>query len=243
MSVNGETTAAVSLAGPAIIAAVAAPFEAIVFDNDGLLLDTEEAWTRAEEILFARYGSSFTMEHKRSLLGSSRRVAAAKLEAMLVRPGQGEALMEELHDLVMEEALEPTQPRPGALDLLAALIATGVPIGLASNSSRSFVERTLGGAGLLDGRFAAIVTANDVDQPKPAPDLYLAACAALDADPTCSAALEDSAPGVVSAHAAGMFVIAVPYFPETAFPEASLTAPSLADPRVAAALGLVKAEA
>jgi beta-phosphoglucomutase-like phosphatase (HAD superfamily) len=210
-----------------------APFQAIVFDNDGLLLDTEEAWTRAEEILFARYGSSFTIEHKRSLLGSSRTIAAAKLEAMLERPGQGDALMDELHDLVMEEALKPTPPRPGALG----------PIGLASNSSRSFVERTLGGAGLLDGRFATIVTADDVDHPKPAPDLYLAACAALDADPTRSAALEDSAPGVASAHAAGLFVIAVPYFPETTFPEASLTASSLADPRVATALGLVKTEA
>ncbi len=221
-----------------MIAAVPGPFQAIVFDNDGLLLDTEEAWTRAEEDIFERYGRSFTMEHKRSLLGSSRTIAAAKLEAMLDRPGQGDALMDELHELVMDEALRGTPPRPGALDLLKALQATGAPVGLASNSSRAFVERTLGGAGLLNGHFATIVTADDVQHPKPAPDLYLAACAALDADPTESAALEDSAPGVASAHAAGMFVIAVPYFPETTFPEADLTAPSLAHPAVIAALGL-----
>jgi HAD superfamily hydrolase (TIGR01509 family) len=217
---------------------VPGPFQAIVFDNDGLLLDTEEAWTRAEEDLFERYGRTFTLEHKRSLLGSSRTIAAAKLEAMLERPGQGDALMDELHELVMEEALHGTPPRPGALELLNALEATGVPVGLASNSTRTFVERTLSGAGLLNGHFATIVTANDVDHPKPAPDLYLAACAALDADPTKSAALEDSAPGVASAHAAGMFVIAVPYFPETTFAEADLTAPSLADPRVATALAV-----
>ncbi len=215
-----------------------APFDAIVFDNDGLLLDTEEAWTRAEVDLFERYGRTFTMEHKRSLLGSSRSIAAAKLEAMLERPGDGDRLMDELHELVMEEALHGTPPRPGAVELLAALAETGTAVGLASNSSRSFVERTLGGAGLLDGRFATIVTADDVANPKPAPDLYLAACAALGADPARSAALEDSEPGVASAHAAGLFVIAVPYFPETTFDEASLTAPSLAHPSVAAALGL-----
>ncbi|HEY6780312.1 MAG TPA: HAD family phosphatase [Thermoleophilaceae bacterium] len=215
-----------------------APFQAIVFDNDGLLLDTEEAWTRAEVDLFARYQRSFTMEHKRSLLGSSRTIAAAKLEAMLERPGAGERLMDELHELVMEEALHGTPPRPGALDLLAALKQTGTPIGLASNSTRSFVERTLGGAGLLDGHFATIVTADDVANPKPAPDLYLAACEALRADPADCAALEDSAPGVASAHAAGLFVIAVPYFAETTFDEADLTAPSLAHPSVAAALGV-----
>jgi HAD superfamily hydrolase (TIGR01509 family) len=217
---------------------VPAPFDAIVFDNDGLLLDTEEAWTRAEVDLFERYDRTFTMEHKRSLLGSSRSIAAAKLEAMLERPGDGERLMDELHDLVMEEALHGTPPRPGAVELLTALIEAGRPVALASNSSRSFVERTLGGAGLLDDHFATIVTADDVERPKPAPDLYLAACAALGADPARSAALEDSAPGVASAHAAGLYVIAVPYFPETVFDQASLTAPSLAHPSVATALGL-----
>jgi HAD superfamily hydrolase (TIGR01509 family) len=210
----------------------------VVFDNDGLLLDTEEAWTRAEETLFERRGRTFTMEHKRFLIGSSRPVAAAKLEAMLDLPGEGEALMDELHDLVMEEALRGVAPRPGAIELLDALEAAGTPVGLASNSAREFVERTLAGAGLLNGRFRCVVGAEDVAHPKPAPDLYLAACAALGAEPRRCAALEDSPPGVESAAAAGLYVIAVPYFPDTELPGASLSAASLADPRVAAALGL-----
>jgi HAD superfamily hydrolase (TIGR01509 family) len=217
---------------------VTAPFDAIVFDNDGLLLDTEEAWTRAELVLFRRYDHEFTMEHKRSLLGSSRAVAAAKLEAMLDRPGRGDALMDELHDLVMEEALKGVDPRPGALELLAALAQRDTPVAVASNSSREFVERTLGGAGLLDGRFTTIVTGDEIERPKPAPDLYLKACAALAADPARCAALEDSEPGVQSARAAGLFVIAVPYFADQQLPGASLTAPSLAHPEVHAALGL-----
>jgi HAD superfamily hydrolase (TIGR01509 family) len=217
---------------------VPVPFQAVVFDNDGLLLDTEEAWTRAEETLFERRGRAFTMEHKRSLIGSSRTTAAAKLEAMLELPGEGEPLMDELHELVMEEALNGVPPRPGAIELLDALGGEGTPLGLASNSSREFVERTLASADLLDGRFRCVITADDVEHPKPAPDLYLAACRAMGADPGASAALEDSPPGVASAAAAGLYVIAVPYFPDHTLPGASLMATSLADPEVARALGL-----
>jgi beta-phosphoglucomutase-like phosphatase (HAD superfamily) len=137
---------------------VTARFEAVVFDSDGLLLDTEEAWTRAEEALFERYGATFTIEHKRALIGSARPEAAAKLEAMLGLPGRGDALMDELHELVMAEALAGVAPRPGALELLDAVRAAGVPVGLASNSSREFVERVLGVAGLRNGSFDAIVT-------------------------------------------------------------------------------------
>jgi HAD superfamily hydrolase (TIGR01509 family) len=212
--------------------------DAVVFDNDGLLLDTEEAWTRAETALFARHGSTFTGEHKRDLIGTSPVTSSAKLEVMLDMPGRGPALMDELHDQVMEEALLGVPARPGALELLEAVRAAGLPVGVASNSARAFVERVLSGAGLLDGHFDVVVTANDVQNPKPAPDLYLAACAALGADPERSAALEDSAIGVAAARAAGMYVIAVPYFPDLPIEGASLTVETLADPRVAEALGL-----
>jgi HAD superfamily hydrolase (TIGR01509 family) len=215
-----------------------ARFQAVVFDNDGLLLDTEEAWTRAEETLFERRGRTFTIEHKRWIIGSSRATAAVKLEAMLERPGEGEALMDELHELVMEEALAGVPPRPGAIELLDALAAADTPLALASNSSREFVERTLERAGLIDGRFRHVITADDVANPKPAPDLYLAACAALGVAVEDAAALEDSPPGVASAAAAGVYVIAVPYFPDQAVQGASLTADSLADPEVWQALGL-----
>ena len=213
-------------------------FDAIVFDNDGLLLDTEDAWTRAEQTLFARHGSVFDMTHKRALLGTSRTTAAVKVEGMLGLPGRGEALMDELHELLMEEARAGVPPRPGALELLAAVRAAGLPVAVASNSSREFVERVLGGAGLLDGHFDLIVTAEEVEHPKPAPDLYLAACTGLSVAPERAAALEDSAPGVASALAAGLFVVGIPYFADMPLTEASLQAESLADPRVAEALGL-----
>jgi len=213
-------------------------YQAVVFDNDGLLLDTEDAWTRAEETLFARRGKVFTIDHKRSLIGSARGAAALKLEAMLDLQGEGEALMDELHGLVMEEALAGVAPRPGALQLLGRLLQAGVPVGVASNSQREFVERTLAGAGLLDGRFAVVVSVEDVEKPKPAPDIYLEACRRLGAEPGECAALEDSPTGVQAAAAAGMYVIGVPYFTGAQLPGSDLLADSLADPEVGAALGL-----
>ena len=211
-------------------------FDAIVFDNDGLLLDTELVWTRAESTLFERHGRVFTMEHKRALLGTSVATSAANIEQMLGRPGRGMEMMDELHELVMEEALAGAPPRPGAVELLEAIREAGLPVGLASNSSREFVELVLSVAGLLDGHFDLIVTADDVEHPKPAPDLYLAACTGLGVAPERAAALEDSKTGVTSARAAGLFVVAVPYVPDMSIQGASLQSDSLADPRVMEAL-------
>jgi len=211
---------------------------AAIFDNDGLLLDTEDAWTRAEEALFARRGRVFTLEHKRSLLGSAGADAARKLEAMLEEPGEGERLMDELQKLVMVQALAGVTPRPGALDLVERLRGAGVPIAVASNSRREFVERTLSSVGLLGGPFQAVVSAEDVEHPKPAPDIYLEAARRLGAEPSRCAALEDSPTGVAAAAAAGMYVIGVPYFAGAQLPGCDLLAGSLSDPAVGRALGL-----
>jgi HAD superfamily hydrolase (TIGR01509 family) len=214
------------------------PPAAAVFDNDGLFLDTEAAWTRAEVRLFTNHGEVFTDAHKADLIGSSHLVAAGKLEVMLGQPGNGVALMDELHDLVMEEALGEVAPRPGALELLDRLDAAGVPTGLASNSPREFLERVLGSAGVPVERFGVVLSAHDVGAPKPAPDVYLAACAALGADPAASVGLEDSPPGVQAAKAAGMTVVGVPYLESIQLPEADLLVRSLADPAVHRLLGV-----
>ena len=138
----------------------------------------------------------------------------------------------------MEEALAGVPARPGARELLEALAARGTPIAIASNSTRAFVERVLDVSGLPLGGVGAVVTVEDVANPKPAPDIYLAACRALGAPPARSAAVEDSPPGVLSARAAGLYVIAVPYFEDHELDGASLIAPSLADPSVSSALGV-----
>ena len=115
--------------------------DAVVFDNDGLLLDTEESWTRAEKVLFERRGRTFTIDHKRDLLGSAPGVAAAKLERMLEEPGRGGALIMELGMLVLAELATYAEPRPGALELIAHLREAGVPMAMATNSPRMLLER------------------------------------------------------------------------------------------------------
>jgi HAD superfamily hydrolase (TIGR01509 family) len=211
---------------------------AIIFDNDGLLLDTEEAWTRAENALFARHGGTFTFDHKRRLIGSSHTVAAGLLEAMLDRPGQGLALMAELHALVMEEVRHDVTPRPGAVELVQALRAAGTPIAVASNSARAFLDRALGAAGIAE-LFAITVAGDEVPRPKPAPDIYLEACRRLGVDPAASLGVEDSPVGAAAVRAAGLTVIGVPYLADMPIPDADILAFSLADAAVYEACGLV----
>jgi HAD superfamily hydrolase (TIGR01509 family) len=211
---------------------------AVVFDNDGLLLDTEEAWTRAETILFANHGSVFTADHKRDLIGSSHSVGAGKLEVMLEQPGNGEDLMNELHALVMEEARHEIDPRPGALELIDALLEAGIAIAVASNSQRVFLDLVLHTAGVAD-RFAITVAGDEVARPKPWPDIYLEACRRLDADPADSFGLEDSPVGATAAKAAGLTVIGIPYLSDIELPMADITATALNDAAVFEAIGLV----
>ncbi len=210
---------------------------AVIFDNDGLTLDTEPAWTRAEARLFERYGVAFTMDHKRDLLGTSPQVAAAKLERMLEQPGTGPALHAALVELMLEEVSKDAPPMPGAAELLAALRAAGTPVALASNSPRAILDCALASSGIA-GAFDVILCADDVAAPKPAPDVYLAAAAMLGADPTTCVALEDSRTGVAAGLAAGMFVIGIPSFPGVTLPDASLVAVALHDDAVWMAVGL-----
>jgi len=212
---------------------------AVLFDNDGLTLDTEPAWTRAEVALFERHGSQFTPENKRELLGTAPVDAAAKLERMLGLPG--DQLNAELYELVLVEVAAGVEPMPGAVDLLAALRSAGIPVGLVSNSRRGFVERGLQSAG-LEGAFAVIVTAEEVARPKPAPDAYVAAAVALGAAPGECAVLEDSPTGLAAGRAAGALTIGVPSLPGVTL-EADVVAASLEDPAVWLALGLEAAAA
>lgn len=214
-----------------------APPAAAVFDNDGLLLDTEDAWTRAEIRLFARFGHAFTPAHKRELIGTSHVLAAARLEAMLGQPaGTGPGLVEELQAMVIEEGRAGVAARPGATELLDALGAAGIALGLASNSQRAFVDLVLEGAGLAE-RFAVVVAGDEVPAPKPAPDIYLEACYRLGTAPAEAVALEDSPTGIAAARAAGLRIVGVPYLPDLSL-AADVVADRLDAPEVLTFLGL-----
>ncbi len=211
---------------------------AVVFDNDGLLLDTESVWTRAERDLFERRGLDFTPVDKRELVGTSAEIAGGILERRLEEPGRAVALIDELNDLVVAELEHGVEAMVGARELLHSLRKRGTPLGLVSNSPLRFVQRSLEIAGFED-RFDVVISAHEVPEPKPAPDPYLEACRRLgvEAGPEV-VALEDSPTGVAAARAAGLTVIGIPSLDGIVLDEAHEIASSLLDDIVARRLVL-----
>ena len=181
---------------------------------DGLLLETEVVWQRSEEALFRTHGGEFTREDKMTVIGSSFDFAGEYFAERLGLPADhGPALMDELLELMYVELEREVESRPGAVELIERLRGQ-VRLGLASNSTRRLVDLALGTAQLTDA-FEVIVTSDDVERPKPAPDLYLLACERLGVPPAEAIALEDSASGIQAAKAAGLTCIAVPQYAET----------------------------
>jgi HAD superfamily hydrolase (TIGR01509 family) len=212
--------------------------DAVVFDNDGLLLDTESVWTRAEEDLFERRGLEFTPADKLELVGTSAEIAGGILERRLGEPGRAEQLLEELNALVVAELEHGVEAMVGARELLERLREQGVPIGLVSNSPLRFVKRSIEIVGFED-LFDVVLSAHEVAAPKPAPDPYLEACRRLEVEPGPSVvALEDSPTGVAAARAAGLTVIGVPSVEGVELKEAHHLAETLLDEIVARQLKL-----
>ena len=182
--------------------------DAVLFDMDGLLIDSEPLWLEAETAVMARLGADWTTADQAQLLGGSLKRTVRYLMGKARRPASPELvaewLMSGVSDLVRERGV-PLQP--GARELLAEVAAAGLPHALVTSSERRFMDAVLARTGL---RFDVLVCANDVSMTKPDPEPYLLAAKLLGADPARCVALEDSPNGVASAEAAGCRVIAVP---------------------------------
>ena len=217
-------------------AASALPAQAVIFDNDGLLLDTESVWTRGERVLFERRGLEFTIADKRELIGTSAEIASGVLEGRFGEPG--EAIMAELDELVMAELANGVETMVGARELVAELGRRDLPLAIVSNSPRAFIDLALEMVGMRDA-FETTVSAHEVTAAKPDPAPYLEACRLIGVEPSLRVvALEDSPTGVESARAAGLAVIGVPSMPGVELPNAHHNATSLEDDPVIHRLGL-----
>ncbi|WP_338784061.1 HAD-IA family hydrolase [Streptomyces sp. DG1A-41] len=179
------------------------PLQAVLFDMDGTLVDTERLWWEAVEQVAGR---ALTEADQPAVLGRPVEHTAAWLAAATGRPAT--ELAAALHREFTDRVHTGIVPRPGALGLLDALARDGIPTALVTASPRAVADTVL--AALGTHRFAVSVTADDTEYTKPAPDPYLAACHALAADPARCVAVEDTQTGVTSAEAAGCAVLAVP---------------------------------
>lgn len=180
----------------------------VLFDMDGLLVDSEPLWLAAERSVMARLGSDWTRADQQQLLGGSLDRTVRYLLAKAARPAPpevvGEWLMSEIAARVRDDGV-PVQP--GARELLASVAAAGLPSALVTSSQRRFMDTVLARTGM---RFDVTVCADDVSATKPDPEPYLLAAKLLEQEPGRCFALEDSPNGVASAQAAGCRVIAVP---------------------------------
>ena len=202
-------------------------FAAAVFDLDGLLVESESRWKLAERRFVEERGGTYSAEMGLATTGASAGVTARILAAAV---GWPEDRIDEVPDEVyaaLEQAIDELglELMPGAAELVGSL-REAMPLAVASNTRTETVVRNLTRCG-LERSFAAVLGSDGL-VPKPAPDVYLAACRAIDVAPAEAIAFEDSLPGATAARAAGMTVVLVPTDPELVF-AADLRLASLAD--------------
>lgn len=179
--------------------------EAVIFDLDGVLVDSEPVHWRASERLFAPH--ELRMEEYEPFVGLAIEPYMAWARERFGLDASVEELTQRYAEAVTTELeAAPLPPLDGAHELITAARARGLRVGLCSQSIANWVHPTLRAAS-LDGSFDAVVTGDDVERAKPEPDIYLHAARLLGAEPGACVAIEDSPAGVRSASAAGMLVV------------------------------------
>ncbi len=194
---------------PAATALNLSPFDAVIFDMDGTLLDTESVFRTIVFEVCTELGFEMTDDVHRSMVGSSHeRTNQLLVEAYGVSFPY--ALFDEKCRVIMRERSHAGVPvKRGAREFITELRARGIPSAVATSSRNPHAQHHLTAAGLFD-LFETVVTRDDVVHPKPHPEPYLTAARRLGIDPLRCLALEDSHMGVRAAHAAGMQTIMVP---------------------------------
>jgi HAD superfamily hydrolase (TIGR01509 family) len=190
--------------------------DAVVFDMDGVLIESEEVWDAVRRAYVAEQGGTYGEDIQRAVMGMSSPEWSRHLHEAAGVPAEPQAINDEVVRRMLASFHEHLPLIDGAADAVRRL-AQRFPLAVASSSTRPLIDTVLDVAGLVEC-FRATVSSEEVPRGKPAPDVYLEAARRLDVAPERCAAVEDSHNGIRSAHAAGMFVIAIPnrsYPPDT----------------------------
>jgi HAD superfamily hydrolase (TIGR01509 family) len=182
--------------------------KAVVFDLDGVILDSEQLWDEVREGLARERGGRWSEQAQADMMGMSSTEWSGYMHEVVGLPEPPEEINREVVRRMLERYTQQLPLIEGADDAVRRLAAEW-PLGLASSSNRALIDRVLEVSGLAR-YFKATVSSEEVARGKPRPDVYLEAARRLAVDPSEAAAIEDSASGIRSAHAAGTHVIAIP---------------------------------
>jgi HAD superfamily hydrolase (TIGR01509 family) len=182
--------------------------EAVVFDLDGVVVDTEQVWDDVREQLVRERGGRWHDGAQAAMMGMSSTEWSRYMHDELGLPEAPEEINDEVVRLMLERYRTELPLIEGAVDAVRRLAAE-FPLAVASSSNRPLIEAVLDGAGIAD-LFAAVVSSEEVARGKPAPDVYLEAARLLGVEPGRCAAVEDSSNGIRAAQAAGLRVLALP---------------------------------
>jgi HAD superfamily hydrolase (TIGR01509 family) len=213
---------------------------AVVFDLDGIIVNSEDLYEQAGEAVLRRRGKTYDAALREQMMG---RPVADSLRIMIdchSLPDALEDLMGECKDELEALMASSLEAMPGLYELLDELAAAQLPIAVATSALREYALEVLRRLEVLD-RFRFVLTAEDIQRGKPDPDVYLLAAERLGLPPAQILVLEDSANGCRAAVAAGAFTVAVPnrHTHTHQFPRVQLVADTLADRRIRDVLGLI----
>jgi HAD superfamily hydrolase (TIGR01509 family) len=186
--------------------------QALAFDFDGLILDTETPELHVWEAEFREHGVELPEGYWTQVIGRGAEQnieRPSQLLARLAADFRETPERQAVRKARVLELIDLNEIRPGIESLLDRAIAEGLPVGIASSSKHDWVDHYLVKLGLAE-KFDAVLCADDVSRAKPFPDLYVELCRRLRAEPAHTMALEDSPNGIAAAKAAGLFTVAVP---------------------------------
>jgi HAD superfamily hydrolase (TIGR01509 family) len=190
---------------------------AVVFDMDGVLVDTERLWDEVREELTTEWGGRYTPEAQEAMMGMSSLEWSHYLHETVGLRERPETINAEVVRRMLARYETDLPVIPGAVEAVRRIAEAGLRLALASSSNRELIDAVLRRLDLT-AEFAVTVSSEEVARGKPAPDVYLEAARRLDVEPARCAAVEDSASGIRAARAAGMRVLAYPnrHYPPSA---------------------------